>query len=1013
LVVALVAWIALASAPRATSAPQSPEPARPAATAPSFEQLLPRLKPLAPDEALRSFQIAPGFKVEIAAAEPLITDPVDAAWDEDGRLYVCELWNYPYVPKPGEPLGRVRLIEDTDGDGRYDRGTVFADEVMWPSGVACWDGGVFVLSSPDLLYLKDTDGDGKADVRRKVLTGFRGQSYEVPNCIRWGPDNLMYVAGSYAGGSIRPADIPEAMPVEIGRGKDLAFDPNSRGYIAVAGSGEWGNTFDDWGERFVCNATTPVIHPVVPLEYLDQSPYFAAPQISEQPFGEWSEVYGVSAPEPWKAVRQKFWNRWKDTTRDMNAGRFPPKELAPHGYSTSAAGVTAYRGSAYGEAYRDNLFFGEPANNVVVRLALKADGAGLTAYRPGGLEKKEFLASTDTWFRPVNFVNGPDGCLYVLDLYREVVEDESAIPEDIVRHLDLNSGRDRGRIYRIVPENSQRERPPRLRKAKVEELVAALDHPDAWWRETAQRLIYQRQDKDAVGPLRRLAAQAKLPQGRIHALWALQGLLSVDDATVLAALADKDPHVRGHALRLAERRVKESEELKKKLLAAADDTDARVRFQAALSLSFIRDDEAAAKELARIARRDMSDDWTRTAVLLASSERAALLFRTLASDPTFAAGRDGPEFLGRLAQIAGARGETSEVSAVLQVIAGPILKDRPVVKREALAGLSGGLQKQGSSLGEHLRKAGQESGEVGAAVERLFADARQTASEPGKEVAERVEAIGLLAHAPFDTAAETLASLLDPAQPQGVQVAAVRALAARTDGGTGKMLVQRWRSLAPGVRAEAAEALFRRPQRLAALLDAVEAGTIRPAELEPARRQALLKHADAVIRARAEKLLGRPPAPDRQKVVDRYAAAVAKADADAKRGAEVYQKNCAVCHQQDAARKNAAPNLATLQDRSPGTLLVAILDPNRAVQPNYVAYTLATRDGQDYTGVIVGETASAVTLRRAGGEEDTILRGNIVKLTSTGLSLMPEGFESGIDEHQMADLVRHVQELRP
>jgi putative membrane-bound dehydrogenase-like protein len=653
---ALVAWIAFASAPRATAAQQSSEAAKPAATAPSFEQLLPRLKPLAPEDALRSFQIAPGFKVEIAAAEPLITEPVDAAWDEDGRLYVCELWNYPYVPKAGEPLGRVRVIEDTDGDGRYDRGTVFASDVMWPSGVACWDGGVFVVSSPDLLYLKDTDGDGKADVRKKVLTGFRGQSYQIANCIRWGPDNRMYIAGSYAGGSIRAAGVPEAKPVEIGRGKDLAFDPASGAYMAVAGSGEWGNTFDDWGERFVCNATTPVIHPVVPLEYLDLNPYFAPPQLSEHPFGEWSEVFGVSAPEPWKAVREKLWSRWKDTTRDMNAARFPPKELAPHGYATSAAGVTAYRGSAYGDAYRNNLFVGEPANNLVVRLALKGEGVSLKAQRPSGLERKEFLASSDTWFRPVNFANGPDGCLYVLDLYREVVEDETAIPEDIIRHLDLNSGRDRGRIYRVVPDGFQRPKPPRLGKATAEDLADALAHPDTWWRETAQRLIYQRRDKAAAAPLRRLAAQAKLPQGRIHALWALQGIRDLDDATVLTAMVDKDPHVRRHALRLAEGRVKDSEELKKKLLAAADDPDARVRFQAALSLCFVRNDKAAGEALGRIVRRDAGDGWTRTAVLLAAAERAGLLLRALASDPDFAGCPQGPAFLGQLAQIAGARG---------------------------------------------------------------------------------------------------------------------------------------------------------------------------------------------------------------------------------------------------------------------------------------------------------------------------------------------------------------------
>lgn len=602
----------------------SPVPGAETATVPppateDLSAMLPRLKPTAPNESLKSFRVEPGFKIEIVAAEPLVTDAIAMEWDENGRLFVCEMWNYPGSPRPGEPLGRVRMIEDTHGDGKYDKATVFADNLKWPSGVFPWDGGVFVISSPDIWYLKDTNGDGVADVREKVFTGFTGENYAVPNTLRWGLDNQLYGSSSYRGGSVRRFDQPDAEVVQL-RGHDWRFDPRSKKFSAVTASGELGQSFDGWGNRFTGNAITMFIHGVLPAEYLARNPNFPSPDATERAFQGFSDIYSISEPEPWRLVRQKFWSRWVNTSTDMRASRFPENELAPRGHLTSGSGYTVYRGSAFPEKYQGSLFFGEPANNAVVRLALEADGVGFKPTRPDQMTKRKFIASSDAWFRPVNFNNGPDGCLYIACMYREVIEDESAIPDDILKHLDLYSGRDRGRILRVSPESFQNPAPPRLGRAGANELVAALAHPDAWWRETARRLIYERQDQSAIEPLRKLARTSDVALARLHALYALQGLGALDEQSLLGALKHPEARLREHGAKLAETKL-ESAAVRAKLPSLADDSAPRVRFQTALSLGGL-DDENSLSALTRIARRDAADKWISTAILTSVPTRA-------------------------------------------------------------------------------------------------------------------------------------------------------------------------------------------------------------------------------------------------------------------------------------------------------------------------------------------------------------------------------------------------------
>lgn len=974
---------------------------------PGLDQLLPHIPVVPPAESLKHFRVEPGFRIELAEAEPDVADPVDVAFDEIGRMYVCELWNYPGVPKAGEPLGRIRLLTSSHNDGVYDRSAIFAENLRWPSGIICWDGGVYVISSPDIWYLKDTKGVGKADEFKKIFTGLNGRTYEIGNSLRWGPDNRIYVCGSYAGGNLRKVDSKEAGQ----RSRDFRFDPRTNVVQPVSGAGEWGMTFNDWGDRFNCDATHLAHHAVLPREDLARNQFLAVPSVVERCIGEWTPVFPISRPEPWKAVRQNFWKKWVNSNQDMNAGRFPETELSPQGFATSACGLTVYRGSVFPAEYLEDGFIGEPANNVVVRLRFREQaGPSVTASRAPGNETREFLASTDNRFRPVNFANGPDGCLYVISMYREIIEDETAIPNDILKHYDLYSGRDLGRIYRIMPTDFKRRPLPKLAGATTTELVALLGHGDSWVRETAQRLLYQKQDRGAAESLRQFVAESPTAQGKIHALWTLRGIGELDEPSVLRAAGDAEPHVREQAVILAGPLLKQSTALQEMVTALADDPSGRVRFRVAFAALDLPD-QIAIRTLITIARRDADDVWARTAIASAVPQQAGTLAAALVFDAEFLKRDSAQVLLGLLAQSGGARHDTMEVATILRVVTGASLEAHSDWRVALLRQLADGLNRGGSSLTEQLSKLESTSNEMKGRLDGFFGAALKTAADATKLERERIEAVQLLGYAPLATVSTTLDALLDPKQAPPVQLAAVRALSAHGEPEVAQTLLARWRTLGPSVRPDVIEALFRRGGRLPALLDAIQAKKFPVAELVPSQRNRLLKNADPAIRARAEKLLVAEVSADKQQLIDRYKSEVLKLAGDLERGCIVFQNNCAICHRPEQGQP-PGPNLATLEDRSPQTLLVAILDPNREVKPTYVNFVLTTQDQQDFSGVVVNESANSVTIRRAGGGEDTVLRGNIATLRSTGLSLMPDGLDAAISYQQMADLLRFLQTLK-
>jgi len=953
---------------------------------------LPRFPAVKPANAAETFQVKKGFRLELAASEPLVNSPVTIAFDELGRMFVIEMIDYSERRDETPHLGRVRLVEDTDGDGKYDKATTFADNLPWPTAVICYGGGIFVGTTPDILWLKDTNGDSKADERKVVFTGFgsgaaRLNVQALLNSFNWGLDNRVHGAtGPNGGTEVKATAGGESLNL---RGRDFSFDPRSLKLRAESGGGQYGLSFDSYGRKFVCSNSDHLQMLLFDQRYAARNPAFAlpSPRVSIAADGPAAEVFRLSPDEPWRIVR----TRWRISGVVPGAveggGRVS-------GYFTGATGATIYRGDAYGPEFVDNAFIGDAGGNLVHRKVLSPNGVALTGKRPADEQNIEFLASRDTWFRPVHFQNGPDGCLYVVDMYREVIEHPWSIPEAIKKHIDLNSGNDRGRIWRVVPENFKRPTLPKFANFDAQQLATCLDHPNAWIRETAARLIYERADRRAIATLESMLERSQSAVGRIHALHTLNGLLALNNQHLIAALGDVDERVREHAVKLSEEALangNNQSSLGPRLMAMTGEVSPRVRFQLALTLGEVRD-PARPRALADLMRHDPDNALMRAAVLNSLTEGVGEVFTTLVQDMRFRSKSGSDECLRQLAELIGARNQQVEVRAVLEFAAQP----------DPAAPVAGWVR----ALGDGTVRAGTTL----AAVDKLnrlksvFASAAQTIDSPQATEAARLQAAQLLALTSYAEAGPRLLRLLDaPAEP--VKLAAIGSLARFSASEIGPELIKRWSSFSPRARADALAALTTRPDRALALLKAVEAGSVKPAELPAATVKSLQTSRDNAVASLAAKVF--PPAPKPADALKSLQPALTLTG-DATRGKATYMERCASCHRAGKDGYALGPDFVTVRTAGKEKLLASIIDPNAEVAPQFIAFQVDTKDDESHTALIGDETPSQVTLRMASGQSVTLSRSRVKGMKSSGQSLMPENLAAGLSSQAMADLIEFV-----
>ncbi len=957
---------------------------------------LERVPPMSPEKSLASTEVAKGFRMDLVSAEPQVIDPVAMAFDEAGRLYVVEMRDY--SEKNKERLGRICLLTDEDGDGRFETSRVFADDLSWPTAVACYDGGVFIGDAPDILYLKDTDGDGKADVRKVIYTGFgRSNVQGLLNTFLWGLDHKIYGQTSSTGAKLTRvgSTVP---PLEL-HNRDFCFDPKTLEISATTGGGQHGMSFNRWGDRFVCQNSDHLQAIVFEERYVSRNPYqsVVSARRSIASDGPQAEVYRISPVEAWRKARTKLRVAGLASGPVEGGGRAA-------GYFTGSTGVTVYEGGLWPNNDEAIAIVADVGSNLIHRKRLTRDGV---TYRGDRIDKdSEFVRSRDIWFRPVQFAIGPEGGLYVADMYREVIEHPDSLPAVIKKQLDLSSGDDKGRLYWIVPADYHYTPPKLLNQASTAELAAALDDANQWRRTTALRLIYEQQDPAAGKLLHKQLAETKRPEGRIAVLYALDSVNALDDGDLLRALADAHPQVRRNAIRLSESRLDKSPPLRDKVLSLVGDADPAVQFQLALSLGECRD-LAATQALASILLRSSNNRDTSDAVLTSIVDRAGDVLALVLGNDKWAVSPSGESILGAIVgQIARQR-RGADLDVLVSLLRQADGKNHPVGQAALLKALSrlpsdalSGNKPPNLATLRQLRRN---------AAKIILAEAEKVLNQSDAKLDDRVAAIEDLSLDNFEHARPLLEKLLSPQEPAVIHTAVLATCAQYDSPAVAQLVLSQWAQFAPSERSQATELLLHRGVWALALAKHLEQDNVRITTLEPAHAARLENYPSAKVRDIARKLRGQGPPVDRQLVFKEYRE-VALANGDAAQGKLVFEKNCSTCHEMGGVGNAVGPNLAAMVNRGSESVLFNVLAPNVEVDPRFLEYVVLTNDGQVITGVIAGETSTAVTLRGPENKTTTVLRVDIDDMHNTGKSLMPEGFEKLIDKKTMANLLAFLQQ---
>ncbi len=936
--------------------------------------------PKNPEEARRAIRVPPGLRVELVAAEPLVVDPIAFDWGPDGALWVVEMRDYPEgMDGKGKPGGRIKRLTDTDGDGKYDRADVFVDGLAYPTGVKVWRRGILVSCAPEILYFEDRDGDGRAEHREVLFRGFgEGNQQHRVNGLRFGLDNWIYIGNGESGGAI--VSLKTGKKVSV-RGRDLRIDPDTGAMETQSGQTQYGRCEDDWGNWFGGNNSDPIWHYVLDEQYLRRNPHLRSMAVRR------SICVPPGAAPVYPASRTLA--RFNDFDR---VDRF-----------TSACSPIIYRDRWLGNEYYGNVFVCEPVHDLVYRGVMRPEGYSFRVTRAEAQKNSEFFASTDNWSRPVMVRTGPDGALWVADMYRFVIEHPEWIPYHWRRKLDVRAGEELGRIYRIVPDTKGARPFPKLTDRPPSAWVEALASPNAWTRSMAQQLILWRGGEDLVPALEELVRRSDMPLARLHALYTLDGLDQLSDAVLRKALADRHPGVVRHAVKLSEDRLDENDDLRQAVLAVDPARDAQLRLQLAYSLGACHAPEAA-RRLGELLASYGEDGWFRRAALssLRNDNVETVVLVALEEYPN--------HWSSLSADLLEQSVAFESFGAARAIVVRALDEKRSRRSAWSLAGQLTDLL--GRARGGPQTVIGEE---LWRRIGRQIEEARRTAADAKASLEDRLAATALLGrdaqHRQEDL--KSLSELLRPQVAQPLQLAAVARLARLRAEGTSDALLEHWSSLSPRVRERVLDALFSRTAWTLKLLDRVEAGEVTAVDLGAARLSMLRQHHSEEVRTRAERLLSQTVDTNRAEVVAQRAADVRQLSGNAAQGKKVFEKRCSTCHQLEGVGNAIGPDLLALSDRSTSFLLTAIFDPNRALEDRYQSYVAALTDGRVMSGLLLAEAANSVTLVDQEGRQHVLLRSEIEQIKSTGKSLMPEGLEKELSPQDTADVIAYLQSFQP
>jgi putative membrane-bound dehydrogenase-like protein len=965
------------------------------------------------EDPLSTFEIEQGFKIELIASEPLIGDPVDMEIDENGTLYVVEMPGYP-LDKTGS--GKIKTLKDTDGDGKMDQSTTFAEGLVLPNSVMRWKDGIMVTDAPNVLYFEDGDGDGKAEIRDTLLTGFAlSNPQHNLNSPLLGIDNWVYLAHEEAvttetyqkefgdpGKEIFFPDQPKSPRLDINAGgRAVRFKPDHHLVEMTSSASQFGHAFDTWGHHFEVGNSNHIYQEVISQYYLSRNPHLPVSDATQH----------LSDHRPASEVFPITQNPEHQLLTDV-------------GVITSACGLSTYLGGLFPVPYDNVTFVAEPVNNLVHVDQLSDHGAVFMAKRIHS--NKEFLASTDFRFRPVNTYVGPDGALYIVDYYRQIIEHPEWMGDEVIKSGELYNDMDKGRIYRVTPTNAPTAEWTKglgLGKATGEQLVEKLADKNIWWRMNAQRLLIDRGDKAIIPALVKMAANTESAVGRLHSLWTLEGLGELKTEHIEMALTDPVAGIRENGIRLAELYIAEFKN-PQPLLKLQDDADPKVRFQLLCTLGSIPGAEAE-QVRHKLLLRDIEDQWVQVAALTGPPAQSATLLKFVLDN--YKEGNTAfASLVKRLTTMIGSMGDPIAIHQLVQQAAGT--NSNVTWQASALDGLAEGMQNDKGTV--KLSAADQNlmlktffespSASMRKASLHLLTVTKQSYGVDAKYIQKalaivndinqpedkRADAIDFLALGNPSEHIPLLKKLIVPTEHLSVQLASLRTMSTIKDTSTCSYLLAQWSNLTPELRDPAIRTFLTNDERIAMLLRALETGRIQTSEVSWGRKVRLMVNSNEVLRNKARELFTKT---NDDEINRTYQAALEK-KGDAINGKNIYQQQCALCHQvRGKIGVTLGPDLGTIHNWSKDAIMSNILAPNQSISSGYELWDVELNNGESIQGIIASETPGAITLRNVGTAEKTISRQDIKSIEALSMSIMTEGLENQISVDEMADLLAFLK----
>jgi len=966
-------------------------------------------KPLSPAESAKHMVTPVGFEARLFAADPDFVNAICMTWDDRGRLWIAETIDYPNeMQKPGAGRDRIKILEDTDGDGRADKVTVFADKLSIPTSMVFGGGGLIVQQAPHTLLLRDTNGDDKADERKILFSGWGTRdTHAGPSNLAYGLDNWIWGMVGYSG--FRGTVGGERIGFSMGFYR-FKPDGSKLEFIRSTNNNTWGIGFSEEGIVFGSTANNnPSVYMPIANRYYEQVRGWSAARLG-----------GIANTSRFLPITDKV------------------RQVDAHGRYTAGAGHALYTARTYPKRYWNRTsFVAGPTGHLAGVFELIPKGSDFTSRNEWNL-----LASDDEWSAPITAEVGPDGHVWVSDWYNYIVQ-HNPTPRGFRNgrgnaYMIPLRDKKHGRIYRVVYKDAKKQKPMRLDKATPEQLVAALSHDNLLWRRHAQRRLVERGKADVAAALVKLIQDKKVDDiglnvGAIHALWTLHGLGQLDgsntaaSAAVIGALKHPSAGVRRNAVAVAQRSSSTAAEMLSAGLLS--DTDAQVRLAALLALSEMPADDAAGRAIVKVLvdPKNASDRWiTEAATSAAATHGAALLGSLAGVKPSGSALVNAT----RIVAEHYARGDDHKTAAT--VFAGLGTAD-PQLAAAAVAGLVKGWPK-GRAL--------PQSEPLNSALFALYSQVPTNNRLSVVTLAERLGAGDRFRKVSAELVKKLIAQLNDPKQSDAVRVAGARQLLATTSDakvsiklldaitpqaspdlangllealGTsqavevGAGIVARYNTLTPVTRRTAIAVLLRRPDWTASLLAAMEKSKLSIDELALDQQQLLTAHANKSISGRAKKLLaasGGLVSPDRQKVFEQLLP-LTKKTGDPKLGKVVFKNQCAKCHTHTGEGAKIGPDLTGMAVHPKAELLKHIIDPNASVEGNYRQYSIVTADGLTVTGMLLSETRTSVEVLDSQAKKHVILREDIEQVVASKKSVMPEGFE----KQPAADVVNLLEFL--